>query len=76
MKLDEVKLDNKITIPVDRHNGKSYSIAKYVESVLNPRVYCKFCGRLLKNAKSKQNGFGQGCYERWVKSRSNKRSLV
>lgn len=74
MKEDKVKLENKIVIPTDRQ--KSYSIVKYIESVLNPKVYCKFCGRVLKNSKSKQNGYGQGCYERWVKSKTYKRSLV
>ena len=73
---EEVKLDNGTDIPLSRHNGKSLSIARYVDSILNPKVYCKFCGRILKNAKSKQNGFGQGCYDKWIKSRSHKRRLV
>lgn len=72
MKLEEAKF-NKQKFPLDKI---PLSLARYVNEVTNPKIYCKFCGRVLKNAKSKQNGFGQGCYERWVKSRSNKRSLV
>ena len=69
--------DGLIVFPIlGSKNGKRYNIAKYVESVINPKVYCKFCGKVLKNPKSKQNGFGKGCYEKWVKSKAHKRRLV
>lgn len=76
MKSEEVKLHNKIYVPVDRHNGKSLTIARYVENIVNPKVYCKFCGRVLKNRKSKLKGYGQSCYDRWVSSRDHKRRLI
>lgn len=59
-----------------RRNGKSASMKEYVEAKLNPKVFCKFCGRALKSEKSKEMGCGQGCFKRWVKGRSHKRSLI
>ena len=59
-----------------RSQGNSKALKQYVEQQLNPSVFCKFCGRELKNPKSKELGYGQGCYKRWVKSRACKRSLI
>lgn len=68
--------DQVVIVNYARMNGKAAMMKEYVEARLNPKVFCKFCGRQLKSDKSKQNGYGQGCYARWVKSRANKRSLI
>lgn len=68
--------DPVVLIQLGRMNGKSAEVAEYIDSKLNPKVFCKFCGRELKNTKSKQNGYGQGCYTRWVRSRRHKRNLI
>lgn len=73
MELDKIKLDNKLVFPADKHSS---SIARYVKEVLNPRVRCKFCGRLLKTQESKKNGYGKSCYNRWIKSKNIKRNLI
>lgn len=74
---ESVIKDNHIIFPnLGRKNGKRYSIAKYVESVVNPKVYCKFCGRQLKNRESKLKGYGQSCFDRWSASKNTKRRLI
>ena len=75
MKKDEVKADTEIVMP-PLNRAKALSIARYIDNVLNPKVYCKFCGRQLKTEQSKKNGYGQGCYNRWIKSKNSKRSLI
>ena len=68
--------DPVVLIQLGRMNKKSTGVANYLKEKLEPKVFCKFCGRELKNAKSVKNGYGQGCYKKWVKSRSHKRRLI
>lgn len=75
--MEKKQLTDPVTlINLGRMNSKSQSVKEYIESNLDPKVFCKFCGRELKHPKSKEQGYGQGCYKRWVKGRAHKRSLV
>ena len=40
------------------------------------KVCCVFCGKPLKNLKSKKLGYGPGCYKKYVKSKAYKRKLL
>lgn len=37
--------------------------------------YCRRCGRLLEGEKSRQRGFGEGCYTKYIKEQNLQLSL-
>ena len=43
---------------------------------MEEKVCCVFCGRILKNSKSKELGYGRGCYKKYIKSWAHKRKLL